>query len=52
MLLVSLAKVSCRGSVLADNDPAAAARSASFLTGIGIIWTFFIKSGNVLKDRL
>ncbi|KAF7197321.1 hypothetical protein HII31_01372 [Pseudocercospora fuligena] len=34
------------------SDATATARSVSFLTGIGIIWTFFIKSGNVLKDRL
>jgi hypothetical protein len=27
-------------------------RSMSFLVGVGIIWTFFIKSGNVLKNQL
>ncbi|KAF1363320.1 hypothetical protein EJ07DRAFT_163193 [Lizonia empirigonia] len=27
-------------------------RSVSFLTGVGIIWTFFIKSGNVLRNQL
>ncbi|KAF9700071.1 hypothetical protein EKO04_001286 [Ascochyta lentis] len=27
-------------------------RSVSYLTGIGIIWTFFIKSGNVLRNQL
>ena len=27
-------------------------RSMSFLAGVGIIWTFFIKSGNVLRDQL
>ncbi|KZM23748.1 uncharacterized protein EKO05_0005682 [Ascochyta rabiei] len=27
-------------------------RSVSFLTGVGIIFTFFIKSGNVLKNQL
>ncbi|KAJ4324318.1 hypothetical protein N0V94_001376 [Neodidymelliopsis sp. IMI 364377] len=26
-------------------------RSVSFLTGVGIIWTFFIKSGNVLRNQ-
>ncbi|KAF2771855.1 hypothetical protein EJ03DRAFT_288732 [Teratosphaeria nubilosa] len=33
-------------------DAVANARSVSFLAGIGIIWTFFIKSGNVLKNQL
>ncbi|KAI0121153.1 hypothetical protein BJ170DRAFT_600160 [Xylariales sp. AK1849] len=33
-------------------DALSNARSVSFLTGIGIIWTLFIKSGNVLKNRL
>ncbi|KAJ4336776.1 hypothetical protein N0V87_005169 [Didymella glomerata] len=27
-------------------------RSVSFLTGVGIIFTFFIKSGNVLRNQL
>jgi hypothetical protein len=27
-------------------------RSVVFLTGIGIIWTFFIKSGNALRNQL
>jgi hypothetical protein len=27
-------------------------RSVVFLTGVGIIWTLFIKSGNVLKNQL
>lgn len=28
------------------------ARSVSFLTGVGLIWTLFIKSGNVLRGQL
>ncbi|CAF9910099.1 MAG: hypothetical protein GOMPHAMPRED_006954 [Gomphillus americanus] len=31
---------------------AANLRSGTFLTGIGIIWTLFIKSGNVLRNQL
>jgi uncharacterized MAPEG superfamily protein len=27
-------------------------RSVVFLTGVGIIWTFFIKSGNALRNQL
>lgn len=27
-------------------------RSVVFLTGVGIIWTLFIKSGNVLRNQL
>ncbi|KXS98947.1 hypothetical protein AC579_6734 [Pseudocercospora musae] len=34
------------------SDATAAATIVSFLTGIGIIWAFFIKSGYVLNDRL
>ncbi|KAF2758380.1 hypothetical protein EJ05DRAFT_499904 [Pseudovirgaria hyperparasitica] len=33
-------------------DTIATLRTGSFLTGIGIIWTLFIKSGNILKNQL
>ncbi|EMF10590.1 uncharacterized protein SEPMUDRAFT_49896 [Sphaerulina musiva SO2202] len=33
-------------------DALANARSVSFLTGVGLIWTLFIKSGNVLRGQL
>jgi hypothetical protein len=32
--------------------PTANGRSVVFLTGVGIIWTFFIKSGNALRNSL
>ncbi|PSK33922.1 hypothetical protein B9Z65_8248 [Elsinoe australis] len=35
-----------------SNDSVANVRTVSFLTGVGIIWTFFIKSGNVLVNKL
>ncbi|EME44514.1 hypothetical protein DOTSEDRAFT_72102 [Dothistroma septosporum NZE10] len=34
------------------SDTAATGRSVTFLTGVGIIWTLFIKSGNVLYGQL
>lgn len=36
----------------ADMFSVANARSVAFLAGIGCIWTFFIKSGNALKNSL
>ena len=44
------------GSYLNESDdanaPIANGRSVVFLTGVGIIWTLFIKSGNVLRNQL
>lgn len=33
------------------SDGMASARTGVFFTGIGMIFTLFIKSGNILKDR-
>lgn len=35
-----------------QSDSLAAARSATFLGGVGIIFTLFIKSGNALRNLL
>jgi uncharacterized MAPEG superfamily protein len=38
--------------VWGTTDAMANARSVAYLAGVGLIFTFFIKSGNALKDRL
>lgn len=35
-----------------ESDSLAAARSVTYLGGIGMIFTLFIKSGNVLRNHL
>ncbi|KAF2628649.1 hypothetical protein BU25DRAFT_466398, partial [Macroventuria anomochaeta] len=38
--------------IAGTTDTLSTLRSVSFLTGVGFIWTFFIKSGNVLRNQL
>ncbi|KAF2028658.1 hypothetical protein EK21DRAFT_113672 [Setomelanomma holmii] len=38
--------------IAGTSDMLSNARSVTFLTGVGIIWTFFIQSGNVLRNQL
>lgn len=35
-----------------ESDSLAAARTATFLSGVGVIFTLFIKSGNAMRNLL